>query len=99
MHALAVVLFAAGVAVVVVSAVAVLAFREALDRLHLLTPTTTLGAPLVGLGLALDGGWTLPDAAILFSCLVLALTGPVIAAATTRTIVQRRGSVQPESPQ
>jgi multicomponent Na+:H+ antiporter subunit G len=64
MTVVAQVLVFAGVAVVVVSALAMLRARTLLNRLHLLAPVTTLGAPLVGLGLALAGGWTLGWGAI-----------------------------------
>jgi multicomponent Na+:H+ antiporter subunit G len=98
-HILALALYAAGVAVVVVSGLAALAFRWVHDRLHFLTPTTSLGAPLIGFGLALEDGWTLTTAEILFTCLLLVVSGPVLAAATGRLAAQRQGALRQESPE
>jgi multisubunit Na+/H+ antiporter MnhG subunit len=97
--ALAVALFAAGIAVVLVSGVAALRFRRVYDRLHFLTPGTTLGAPLVGVALGLENGWSLATAEILFTCFLVLVTGAVMAAATGRMAAQREGLVARESPE
>jgi multicomponent Na+:H+ antiporter subunit G len=98
-HGLAVVSFGAGVVVVTLSVVAALRFRHAGDRLHLLTPTTSLGTPLVGLGLVLQNGWSLTSAQIAITCILLAATGPVLASATARVAALRDGSIPQESPE
>lgn len=98
-HVAGVVCFYAGVAVVVLAALGSLRVRRPEDRLHYLTPTTSLGAPLVGLGLALQNGWSLTSAQIVLTCLLLMITGPVLAAATVRLAAQREGSVSQESPE
>lgn len=98
-NALAVALFAAGIAVVLVSGFAALRFRRVYDRLHFLTPGTTLGAPLVGLALGLENGWSLATGEILFTCFLLVVTGAVMAAATARMAAQREGLVARESPE
>ena len=99
MTALSVALFAAGIAVVLLSGAAALRFRRVYDRLHFLTPTTTIGAPLVGLALGLENGWTLATGEILFTCFLLLVTGAVLAAATGRVAAQREGLVRRESPE
>lgn len=94
-----VVCFYAGVAVVVLTAVASLRARRPEDRLHFLTPSTSLGTPLVGLGLILQNGWCLTSAQIALICVLLMITGPVLASATVRLAAQREGSVSRESPE
>jgi multisubunit Na+/H+ antiporter MnhG subunit len=96
---LAVALFAAGIAVVLVSGAAALRFRRVYDRLHFLTPGTTLGAPLVGLALGIENGWSLATGVILFTCFLVLLTGAIMAAATGRVAAQREGLVPRESPE
>jgi multicomponent Na+:H+ antiporter subunit G len=92
------VLVFAGVAVVVVSALAMLRARTLLNRLHLLAPVTTLGGPLVGIGLALANGWTLTSGAILFTVVLLAVTGPVLQSAAGRVEAQRQGAIDEDLP-
>jgi multicomponent Na+:H+ antiporter subunit G len=99
MTVLAVALFAAGIAVVLVSGLAALRFRRVYDRLHFLTPGTTLGAPLVGLALGLENGWSLATAIVAFTCFLLLVTGAVLAAATARVAAEREGLLARESPE
>jgi multicomponent Na+:H+ antiporter subunit G len=98
-HVLALVLYFAGIAVVAASSVAALLLPHTLDRLHTVTPATSLGAPLIGLGIAVDQGWNLTTAQVLFICALVALTGPMVASATGRLAAQRYGAVRRESPQ
>ena len=91
--------FLTGIALVVTSALAALRLRDAADRLHLLAPMTTLGVPLTGVGLILHRGWSLPGAEICLTCLLLALTGPVMAAAAARVAGVREGSIPKEEPE
>jgi multicomponent Na+:H+ antiporter subunit G len=88
----------AGVAVVLASAAGMLRARALLTRLHLLSPVTTLGAPLIGLGLALANGWNLGSGAILLTVVLLAVTGPVLQAATGRIEAQRQGAIDEDLP-
>jgi multicomponent Na+:H+ antiporter subunit G len=81
----------AGVLVVVGSALRALVTRDALARLHLVTPVTSVGGPLLGLGLAITNGWTLATAQILFTVFLLALTGPVLGSATGRLAERAQG--------
>ncbi|MGW5720199.1 monovalent cation/H(+) antiporter subunit G [Amycolatopsis sp. NPDC003865] len=98
MTVVAQVLVFAGVAVVVVAALVMLRARTLLNRLHLLAPVTTLGAPLVGVGLALDSGWNLGSGAILLTVLLLAVTGPVLQSAAGRVEARRRGAIEEDLP-
>lgn len=88
----------AGVAVVVVSALTMLRARTLLNRLHLLAPVTTLGAPLVGIGLALATGWNLGSAAILLTVVLLAVTGPVLQSAVGRVEARRQDVLDEDLP-
>jgi multicomponent Na+:H+ antiporter subunit G len=98
-HLAGIVCFYIGVAVVVFTALASLRVRRPEDRLHFLTPATSLGTPLVGLGLVLENGWSLTSAQIVITCVLLMITGPVLASATVRLAAQREGSVPQESPE
>ena len=92
-------LLAAGVFVIVASALSMLAFKRILDRLHLITPITSLGAPLIGLAIAIENGWGLTTAQVLLIVFFMALAGPVLEAATGRMSAQREGVVESEAPQ
>jgi multicomponent Na+:H+ antiporter subunit G len=98
-HVVGVVCFGVGVGVVVLAALAALRVRRPEDRMHFLTPTTSVGTPLVGLGLVLQNGWSLTSAQIVLTCVLLMITGPVLASATVRVAGQREGAVTRESPE
>ena len=83
----------------VASALALFAFPRVQDRIHLATPVTSLGLPLLGLGLAVANGWGLTTAEILFAVFLVALSGPVVNAAVGRLVAQREGSVPRSSPE
>ncbi|MCE3553273.1 monovalent cation/H(+) antiporter subunit G [Pseudonocardia sp. RS11V-5] len=82
----------AGVLVVVLAALRALVTRDVLVRLHLITPVTSVGGPLIGLGLAIPNGWTAPTAQILVTVFLLALTGPVLGSATGRLVARADGA-------
>lgn len=91
-------LLSAGVLVIVAAcAGAVLAPNRSV-RLHFLSPVTSVGAPLIGLALAVDNGGGLTSAEDLFTVLLLAASGPVVESATARLIAQGEGLVPPDSP-
>lgn len=98
-HLLAQALYALGVLIVVASAVGAAAMRRTYNRLHFLTPATSLGGPLIGAALGISNGWGLTTAADAFVIALLALTGPVLEAATGRVAAQREGLIDVESPQ
>jgi multisubunit Na+/H+ antiporter MnhG subunit len=93
------VLLGAGVLVAVAAAVGALAVREVLDRLHYLTPVTSLAGPLVGASLAVANGWGATTAQILLTVALLAVAGPVLESATGRLLAQERGIVPAEEPE
>jgi multicomponent Na+:H+ antiporter subunit G len=93
------VLLAAGVLVASASALGALAVRDVLDRLHFLTPVTSLAGPLVGAALAVENGWGATTAQILLTVVLLAVAGPVLESATGRTLAQNRGLVPAEEPE
>lgn len=97
-HEVALGLYGAGTAVVVAAALGAVTMRQAYNRLHFLTPGTSLGAPLIGLALGIENGWGLTTALDLFIVFLLALTGPVLEAATGRVAAQRDHLVDEESP-
>lgn len=91
-------LLAAGAAVVVATSLRAVLARGVYNRLHLLTPVTSLAAPLIGLGLAINSGWNLVTAEILLIVALLAATGPVLEAAIARLAAQQDDLVPRESP-
>jgi multisubunit Na+/H+ antiporter MnhG subunit len=100
MHEVAVAMCCAGVGVAVLSTVgASLAGRDRYLRLHYLTPVTSVAAPLIGVGLSLENGWSLTTGEILLIVGLLALSGPIAAAATGRLFAQSDGTAKSESPE
>lgn len=89
------VLVAAGVATCVIAAIGAVAARDLLDRLHFLTPVTSVGTPLIGVGLAAHAGWQLSTAMVLLCVAVMLVAGPVLASATGRVIA---GPSRPPNP-
>jgi multicomponent Na+:H+ antiporter subunit G len=83
-NALSAILTFAGVAVVVTSALGMMLARTTLSRLHFLTPVTSLASPLIGAGLVAANGWNLSSATVTVIVVLLAVTGPVVQAATGR---------------
>jgi multicomponent Na+:H+ antiporter subunit B len=94
--ALVLVLYMAGVAVMVAAALGALVPRRIYGRLHFLTPMTSLGAPLIGLALAIQNGWGLVTGEILLIVALQAVTGPVLATAAGRVSAQAEGLVSKE---
>jgi multisubunit Na+/H+ antiporter MnhG subunit len=99
-HEIALGFVAAGVAVAVLSAFGALAAgRDRYERLHYVTPITSLAGPLVGVGLIIENGWGLTSGQILFIVGLLAVSGPVAGAATGRLFAQSDGTVRSASPE
>ena len=67
-------------------------------RLHFLTPVTSIGGPLIGVALAVANGWSPTTVLVLLVVVILAVTGPVLAAATGRSAAERDGLVDEEPP-
>jgi multicomponent Na+:H+ antiporter subunit G len=70
-----------------------------LERLHFLTPATSFGAPLIGLGLCVRNGWGLATGEIFLVVVLLFLSGPVVSSATGRLIAQQRGLIERDPPE
>ena len=83
-------LIGAGVLVCLLSAAGAVRARDVLDRLHFLTPVTSVGTPLIAIGLAVHAGWHLATALLLLCAAVLLPAGPVLASATGR-VAHRAG--------
>lgn len=91
-------LLCAGAGTMVLSSLAAWAVSGVLDRLHLLTVTTSLGAPLAGLGLAIELGVGLAAAMVVVITVVVMLTAPVMSSATARLTAQYAGVVRADTP-
>lgn len=98
-HLVALALLAAGLLVVLLSAAAAFGLRGTRNRLHVVTPVTSVAGPLIGLALAVEDGWTLATAQVLVVVLILAVTGPVMAMAIGRADAQREGILRQDSPE
>lgn len=99
MRILSYILLFVGVGVTVASAFAALWLRGVFARLHFLSPTTSIAAPLIGISLAIENGWGLTTGLILVTVFLLAFAGPVVEAATARVMAQREAIVAEESPE
>jgi multicomponent Na+:H+ antiporter subunit G len=90
MNAIAAVITFAGVTVVLVAVTGMARARGTLARLHFLTPVTTLGGPLIGIGLMIDIGWNTTSGMVALTVALLAITGPVQQSATARLLRERQ---------
>lgn len=99
-HDFALGLVTAGVVVAVLSALGALcAGHDLYLRLHYVTPVTSLAGPLVGVGLCVENGWGITAGNVLLIVGLLAISGPIAAAATGRLFAQTDGTVRSESPE
>jgi multicomponent Na+:H+ antiporter subunit G len=93
-------LVAAGTAVMVASCLVALVARDSFTRLHLATPITSLGGPLLAAGLSVANGPGLTTASIALPTGLLFLAAPVLSSAIARMLAQREGKVPAgESPE
>ncbi|MER7540912.1 monovalent cation/H(+) antiporter subunit G [Streptomyces sp. NPDC097704] len=83
-HVVVLVLLWAGVAAMLLSAVAVLRLRGTLTRLHALAPASCLGMPLIAVAVAVDQGAGRAAAKTLFIGLLFAVGGTVTTIAVGR---------------
>ena len=86
---------AAGAVVVVLSGLALLRLWDAFDRVHVVTPATSLGAPLICIGLALNDQTLHGVFKYLFTGALLAALGPASAVAAARAARVRAGQEAP----
>jgi multisubunit Na+/H+ antiporter MnhG subunit len=98
-HSAALALVACGTVVIVAASVGALAARDTFQRLHLATPVTSIGGPLIAIGLSVANGWGLTTASILLPAFLLFLAGPILSSAVARMSAQREGVIPAESPE
>lgn len=92
------VLLGLGALLAVLACLAALRSRSVLRRLHYLTVLTSVAGPLVGLAMIVADGPGLTGATVLLTTVLLAVTGPVLSAATGRRNAQRAGVIEAEGP-
>ena len=93
------VLLGLGTLLAVLASLAALRSRSVFRRLHYLTVLTSVAGPLVGAALIVADGPGLTGASVLLITVLLAITGPVLSAATGRLNAQREDVIEVESPE
>lgn len=89
-----------GTACSVAAALGALAMRSsAFDRLHFVTAITSIGCPLVAVGLSVHAGWGLTAASYLLVAALLFVAGPFLEAATGRMLGQVTGRLPSRGPE
>lgn len=86
----AIALLAAGLCVVLVSCVAMAAMRDPLDRLHLVTPASTLGVAAVCAAVVVHEGLDASGTSAVLLAAVVVAANPLVSHATARSIEVRR---------
>lgn len=95
-HICALVLLVLGMAVLLLSALALVVLPRPFGRLHALTPATTLGAPLVALALAVQTGPGRAAVKLLVVAALIAAGGSVTTMAIGRATAQRENPPEKE---
>ena len=91
-HVVGLTLVSLGCAVIVVAAIgAAVVPGDVFNRLHFLTPITSVGLPLVAVGLSVESGQPFTIVELLFIAVVLAVSGPVLESATGRAAAADQG--------
>jgi multisubunit Na+/H+ antiporter MnhG subunit len=99
-HDVSLALVALGTVVIVASCLLAVAVRSGVfDRIHFLTPVTSLGCPLVAVGLCIEQGWGLIAASYLLAAGLLFFTGPFLEAAVGRLAGQVEGRIRESGPE
>lgn len=98
-HVCALVLLVAGTGVLLLSAVGLVTLSRPYQRLHALTPATTVGAPLVALALAVETGPGRAAVKLLLIAVIVAVGGAVTAMAIGRATAQHEGPLREDSPE
>ncbi len=89
-----------GVAVAIASVVgAFVAGTDSYNRLHFVTPITSVAGPLVAIGLCIQSGWGITAGTIILTVGLLFVGGPVTTAATGRLMAQADGTVDSKAPE
>ncbi|WBO68503.1 cation:proton antiporter [Streptomyces camelliae] len=98
-HVCALVLLVAGTGVLLLSAVGLVALPRPFQRLHALTPATTVGLPLVALALAVATGPGRAAVKLLLIAVIVAIGGAVTAMAIGRATAQHERLLRKDSPE
>jgi hypothetical protein len=100
-HEIALSFVGLGVAVVIASVVGalVVGVGDSFNRLHFVTPITSVAGPLIAVGLCIQTGWGITAGTIILVVGLLFVAGPVTAAATGRLMAQAREEVDSQAPQ
>jgi multisubunit Na+/H+ antiporter MnhG subunit len=99
-HDAALALVVAGTTMTIGACMSAVAMRSSVfNRMHFLTPITSLGCPLVAIGLSVEQGWGLTTASILLVAGLLFLSGPFLEAAIGRLLGQIEGKVPESDPE
>ncbi|MGH9171645.1 MAG: monovalent cation/H(+) antiporter subunit G [Acidimicrobiales bacterium] len=84
------VLVVVGLGVIVASCVGVALLDDPLDRLHLVTPVSTIGVAAVCAAIVVHEGLDASGTAALLTAVVISVSSPFVSHATARSIVIRR---------
>jgi monovalent cation/proton antiporter MnhG/PhaG subunit len=98
-HVCALVLLVAGTGVLLLSAVGLVALPRPFQRLHALTPASTVGGPLVAVAMAVETGPGRAAVKLLLVAVVVALGGAVTAMAIGRATAQQGRLLREDSPE
>lgn len=99
-HAFGLALVAAGCGVIVLAAIgAAVMPGDVFNRLHFVAPVTSVGSPLVAIGLCVDNGQGFTIAEVLFIATLLFVSGPVLESATGRVAAQNRDLISEGQPE
>ncbi|MFI2200345.1 cation:proton antiporter [Streptomyces sp. NPDC020192] len=98
-HVCALVLLVAGTGVLLLSAVGLVALPRPYQRLHALSPATTVGLPLVALALAVETGPGRAAVKLLLVAVIVAIGGAVTAMAIGRATAQHERLLRKDSPE
>jgi multicomponent Na+:H+ antiporter subunit G len=99
-HLVGLVLVSLGSAVVVLSAVGAAVMPGGVfNRLHFLSPMTSLGLPLVAVGLCVESGQPFTIAEVLFIALLVGVSGPVLESATGRAAARAQHRLPGKDPE
>ncbi len=91
----AVVLLAVGLAVIVASCVGVAVLDDPLDRLHLVTPASTLGVAAACAAVVAREGFNVSGTSAVLLAAVTVLASPLVSHACARSIEVRRQAEDP----
>ena len=98
-HDIALVFVVAGTAVIALAALGAVVVRgDVFTRLHFVTPVTSLGGPLVCIGLCIESRQPWVIAELIVITVLLFISGPVLEASAGRAAAQDRSVETEEQP-